>query len=244
MASFATSTAAGILEKKDMLKSKSFALWMVTGFSVATLIALPCYGQQDCHSCNQGVQTGFGYPMAAGHAEGFGGQHNWRKERRAEWKLEADKIYQRNKAWPKPFNCLDQMAYHAIFPAMIHAGYETQCVLGNQHFDPETQELNSLGKSTVANIMQNMPSHRKHVFVSQHLNDRVTAQRIEEVNQLVSTYYGQIAPNAIVSASSMQPGLMSGVRAEAIVRGFTESAPAPVVPLQTSGTSIERSQNR
>lgn len=226
-----------------MLKSNSFALWMRTSLGIAALIAVPSYGQQSCNSCNDGSHSGFGYPMVVGQAGGFGGHHA-RKERREEWKAEADKIYQRNRAWPKPFNCLDRMAYHSIFPAMINAGYETQCVLGAQHFDQETQELNSFGKTTIASIMQNMPSHRKHVFVTQHSDDRITARRMDEVNQLVNTYYGQLAPNAIVAASSMQPGLISGNRAEVIARGYTEAAPTPIVPLQTSGTSIERSQSR
>lgn len=211
----------------------------------ATLcIAVPGYGQHSSNNCAGECQTVFGYPSAGGHANGLGGGHHARKQRREEWKLESEKIYQRNNAWPKPFSCLDRTAYHAVFPPMINAGYEIQCVLGSQHFDQETQELNSFGQTTIASIMQNMPSHRKHVYVTQDADERITARRLDEVNHIVNTYYGQLAPNAIVAASTLQPGIITGNRAEAIARNFTESSPAPVVPLQTSGSSLERSQGR
>jgi len=213
-------------------------------FCASLCLASPGWAQPSCTDCGPTGGKGFGYPVVSGHSGGWGNQHNLRKERREAWKEEADKIYRRNDAWPKPFDCLDRMAYHSIFDPMIHAGYETQCILGSQHFDPDTQQLNSFGQSTVAAIMQNMPSHRKNIFVAQTVDQRVTEMRMQNVNQLVSTFYGQLAPNATVSASTLEPAMISGSRAEGVLRRFTDSAPAPIVPLQTSGTSIERSQNR
>lgn len=116
--------------------------------------------------------------------------------------------------------------------------------MGDQHFDPQTQQLNSFGQSTLAGIMQNMPAQRKQIFVAQAPDEGVTEVRMENVSQLISTFYGQLAPTALVAASSLQPAMASGARAEGVLRKFTESAPAPIVPLQTSGTSIERSQRR
>lgn len=221
--------------------------WFLTSFVLLSAICSNGFGQAGCSSCGDSFH-GFGYPAAIQgggfHAGGVASRHQARKERWEAWKDEADRAALRNDAWPKPFDCWDRVAYHRIFEPMIHAGYESQNVLGNQHFDPQTNQLNGLGRATVSSIMQNMPAHRRQVYISQLPQQDIVAARLSHVTEVVETWYGQSAAQTQVAISDALPAVVPGFRASAITRGMIESTPAPVIPLQTSGQALGGSQSQ
>jgi hypothetical protein len=212
-----------------MLKIKTITLIA----SAAMLISANVYGQ-DCSRCCS--PSCFGYPSVAGCGceSGAYGQHP---------KLEAfceenALIAARNDAWPKPFDCADRQLYHSMFNAMIDSGFEGQCALGPEHFDTKTNELNRFGVQAVAGIMQNMPSHRKQVFVNRDAEEHVSQARVDSVNSLVQTFYGHVAPNANVSLSTKLPASVSGRVAEGISSMYIEGAPVPVIPISAANQGI------
>ena len=216
-----------------MLNTNSFALLVAAAL---------CFGNlavgQDCGACAEsGCGTGFGYPGKSGH---FGGS---RHEKFEALKAQNAKIAARNDAWPKPFNCADRQLYHEIWAPMINEGFEEQCVLNETHFDSGTHELNRFGLHTVAGIVQNMPSHRKHVFVTQDADETITQARLANVQTTLQTYYGQIAPSAQVSLSTKQPAFISGVRAETISNKFISGQPVPNIPISSANSTVSSSIN-
>ena len=203
--------------------------------SAAMLISANVYGQ-GCSSCGS---SEFGYPSTAacGCESGSRGHH----PRLEEFCAQNALIAARNDAWPKPFDCADRQLYHTMFNAMIDNGFEGQCALGPEHFDGETNQLNKFGMQAVAGIMQNMPSHRKHVFVNRDVEDSVSQARMDSVNSLVQTFYGHFAPNAQVSLSIQLPASVSGTVAEGISGRYIEGAPSPIIPVSAANQGISGS---
>ena len=229
-------------------------IYQFTSFVVAALaFSSLTYAQLGCNTCTHpghltGEPSHFSYPLTTSgyghHSGGILGRHHARKETWDARKAEADRIARRNDAWPKPFDCWDRQAYHNLFNPMFAAGYESHNVLCNQHFDPESHTLNGLGRSVLASIMQNLPAHRRQVFISQATEPAVAQARLAHLNQVVDMWYNQNGQPVQVAFSNAIPATLPGYRAEAVMQGMIQSTPAPVVPLQTSGMGIERSQNR
>ena len=195
---------------------------------------------QNCQSCN----SDFGYPSGVssyGGCGGCGSGGSGDHPKLDQMKALNSKVCARNDAWPKPFNCADRQLYFTMWQPMIDQGFEEQCVLTSVHFDPETHQLTKFGISTVAGIMQNMPSARKKVFVNRDSDPSVSQARLNNVQKTVATYYGQVAPNAQVAYSNLMPSSIKGNRAETINRLFIESAPQPIIPISSGSQSVSTS---
>lgn len=211
--------------------------------SAAILINGNAYAQ-DCVSCEAtSYDSGCGYSSysSCGGRGGLLGHNNpnhehWQQVREAHAKIAA-----RNDAWPKPFNCADRQLYHEVWSPMINGGFEEHCVLNSTHFDAETNDLNAFGLHAVAGIMQNMPTHRKQVFVNREADDHISQARLSNVQSVVSTYYGQIAPNAQVAYSSKMPASVTGARAEMISQKFIKGQPSPIIPISAGTNSVSSS---
>jgi hypothetical protein len=221
------------MSKINSLFVLASAVVMLSGTAVA----------QDCGSCGRascggGYSSAFGYPGSTSVGHGGHGSH---REHLQSMRAEHHKIAARNDAWPKPFDCADRQLYHSMFTSMIDGGFEEQCVLCASHFDSESNELNAFGKHAVAGIMQNMPSHRKQVFVTRDSNERVSAERLANVDSVIKTYYGQVAPNASVTYSTKQPASVTGIRADMISQKFVEGQPSPNIPIAAGGGSVSAS---
>ncbi len=148
---------------------------------------------QNCQSCS----SDFGYPTGVSQYGGCGdcgSGNSGNHPKLDQMKALNNKVCARNDAWPKPFNCADRQLYFTMWQPMIDRGFEEQCVLISAHFDPETHELNRFGQTTVAGIMQNMPTSRKKVFVNRDIDSNISQARLNSVQKMVGTYYGQIAP--------------------------------------------------
>ena len=194
---------------------------------------------QNCSSCT----AEFSYPGSSqcGGCDTCGGGSGKYRPKLEEWKALNAKVCARNDAWPKPFNCADRQLYFEIWRPMIDQGFEEQCVLTSVHFDPETNELNRFGIFTVQGILQNMPTSRKKVFVNRDVDQSVSQARMDNVNQVVKTYYNHMAPNAEVAFSNMLPSSIKGNRAETINQLFIEGAPTPIIPISSGSQSVSGS---
>ena len=221
-----------MLRLNSLIMMAAAALWM-SGSCQA----------QNCQSCS----SDFGYPAGGsqcggcgscgGYGSGFSGDH----PKLDQMKALNNKVCARNDAWPKPFDCADRQLYFTMWQPMIDKGFEEQCVLMSVHFDPKTHELNKFGQSTVAGIMQNMPTSRKQVFVNRDIDGKISQARLNSVQKMVGTFYGEIAPNAQVAFSNMVPSSIKGNRAETINKLFIEGAPAPIIPISSGSNSVANS---
>jgi hypothetical protein len=212
-------------------------------FLIASFSSLAiCISSSFAQDCYQGGSD-FGYPSTSSYG-GFGGHHQARKERREEWKQEAEKIRARNDAWPKPFACHDRMAYFAVWDPMINQGYASHCILSQDHFQPENNELNEAGKRKIASIMQNLPTERRQLWIVRDPTSSISQARLENVNEIVQTFYGQSALHTTIAFTDRQPATISGGQADAISKRQLEGMPVPVIPIVSSGQGISSSTSQ
>lgn len=181
-------------------------------------------GDCGCHGCCGGESK-----------SGFSAKRAEFKGKLDHLSAEIDKVRGRNQAWPKPFDCADRQLYFSLWEPMIDQGWEEQCVLNSNHFDPETGELNQFGVHTVAGIMQNMPTTRKEVFIHREADESANNTRLLAVKNTIDTYYSQTGP-ARVSFSTKLPVTLSGTKAEAISRLAYENQPTPIIPVSAGET--------
>ena len=136
-----------------------------------------------------------------------------------------------------PFNCADRQLYFALWEPMIDQGFEEQCVLTSMHFDADTGKLNSFGIHHVAGIMQNMPSHRRKVYLHRESDVDTNNARLNHVKETINTFYGQTGP-ALVEFSSKLPVTLRGTKADSISRLWAENQPTPIIPISAGSQSV------
>ena len=193
--------------------------------------ATPDFGgwahSSSCASCNSG---GCGGGCASGARQAW--RDRWEHARH-----QNDKVCARNRAWPKPFDCADRQLYFSIWEPMLDAGYQKHCTLTSAHFDAETQQLNNYGKSAVAGIMQNMPSHRKTIFIHRDIDQQISDSRMNEVRNAVETWYGSTT-QASIAFTDRLPTRSNGDRIEIINGLYREGTPPPTIPVATGGGTV------
>ncbi len=206
----------------------------------AFMISADCLAQ-GCTSCAQGASVYVDGTCGSAGCDGGcqpGGRNVGNQQLKAKinhTRSNCAQVMARNQAWPMPFGCADRQLYFTMWDAMIDQGFEEQCVLSSAHFDPETGELNRFGKTSVADIMQNMPSSRREVFVHREADEQSNNARLAAVRDTIQTYYGNMGP-ARVSFSSKLPVTLRGTKAEAISITLYENQPAPIIPIATGGS--------
>ena len=166
------------------------------------------------------------------------GKHmeRWKKVH-AKAKEHAATVTARNSAWPKPFDCADRQLYTSMWKPMIDKGFEEQCVLTSNHFDPLTSQLNTYGNHTVAGIMNNMPKARRTVFIHRDTDAQLNQQRMSMVKQTISTFYGT-DKLAKIEFSNELPVKLRGSEAEKITELWYAGKPSPTIPVASGTESL------
>lgn len=162
----------------------------------------------------------------------------WWQHKQAECDLikqHADLIAQRNDAWPKPFLCHDRQAYHAIFAVMTQRGWQCECTLTSDHFDPQTQQLNRAGKAKISGIMTNLPEVARQVHVLQDSTNEVAEARMENVRNEIQNKFVAL-PIPEIAVTNYAPHGMNGALVEDVQKRFVEGLPAPAVPAAKTTT--------
>lgn len=216
--------------------------------AIATIVVTITFASitfAQCSSCGTS-DVAFGYPGGScatcntGSA-GFGGGHSQHHEylkAKIDHAIAYDeKVSARNRAWPKPFNCADRQVYSAIWRPMLDAGFADQTTVSATHFG-EDGKLTRYGKQQIAGIMRNMPQHRKVVYVQRDRDEATTQKRYSEVQEIVSTFYGQ---SGRVALTDRNPIKQQGLRAEATTNAYYGALPLPNIPVASGTTSVSQS---
>ncbi len=189
---------------------------------------------------SMGYVSGFGYPANGGVKKPCGSAwarvaescENFKKH----WHHSMDvarKVEARNNAWPKPFECADRQLYFSMWRPMFEAGFEQQSTLSGEHFTDDN-ELNGLGKSAVAMIMNNMPLGQRNVFIHRTGNEEISEARLAHVTDIVNTWYGGGRRGASkVAYTDRRPVYGSGHRFDVINRSYEENTPPPIIAVAT-----------
>lgn len=157
---------------------------------------------------------------------GFGGsaQAGWN-----EFWARVKQDWQRNNAWPEPFQSADRAAAREPFTIMVNNGWKAQNTVGTFLFDDETHELNHAGELKVKWIITQAPIHRRAVFVLAADAPAQTKVRVESVQRYISKMLPVGAlPPVVVTYSEPING--SGEYFDAINRSLLDSIPSPRLP--------------
>ena len=117
---------------------------------------------------------------------------------------------------------------------MLDAGFADQTTVTGTHFG-EDGKLTRYGKQQIAGIMRNMPQNRKVVYVQRDRDEATTQQRFNEVQQVVSMFYGQ---SGRVALTDRNPINQTGQRAEATTNNYYNALAPPIIPVADGSSTV------
>ena len=120
---------------------------------------------------------------------------------------------------------------------MLDAGFADQTTVTGVHFSEEGK-LTRYGKQQIAGIMRNMPQHRKVVYVQRDGDEVTTQNRYNQVQEVVSLFYGQ---SGRVALTDRNPINQTGQRAEATTNNYYNALAPPIIPVADGTTSVNSS---
>ncbi|MDX1963279.1 MAG: hypothetical protein SFX18_09010 [Pirellulales bacterium] len=143
--------------------------------------------------------------------------------------------WHRNNYWPQPFAAADRQTVPQNLQVFANAGWERQCLLGDQHFD-NNQKLSTTGQMKVRYILTQTPPQYRTVFVERNASEALTKTRVDAVQTAVA---GMVTDGPLpeVVVSNMPSEGWSAEYVDAVNRKLYASMPVPRLPESTSGES-------
>lgn len=142
--------------------------------------------------------------------------------------------YDFNVQWPRVYIPPARRSVCATYNAMVNNGWRRQNLLGNYHFDKETNELTTAGKLKVNWILSQAPVQHRNVFVQRGNKELQTTARIAAVHEHaggMSPSVGQVDVNDTHIVA--EGHLASSV--DSIFVGYEANRLPPVLPTSTGG---------
>ncbi len=163
-------------------------------------------------SCNQGCYAGVGEACRAG--------------------------FYANATWPRSYIPASRRAVCQTYAAMIQNGWRRQNLLGNYHFDENSNELTEAGKLKVNWILSQAPVDRRSIFVQRGINEAQTATRIASVHDRAANMSPTIGHVEVNDTHLVAEGHSAGV-VDSMFVGFQANRPLPALPASTGSESGE-----
>ncbi|QDV47032.1 hypothetical protein Enr13x_69410 [Stieleria neptunia] len=150
--------------------------------------------------------------------------------------------YERNNAWPDPFNEMDAMAVITPFEAMKQNGWVLHNTIGPHQFRDGDGALKTSGQETVAWIARQAPASRRQVYVVRAATADETEARVASVREILSQFQGP-GPQPTVAVTDRVPPTASGAWATKVNRAWLEELAPPKLPSSSAaGTSAVTQQ--
>jgi hypothetical protein len=143
-----------------------------------------------------------------------------------------------NARWPSQFVGQDRAAAAAPFDVMIRNGWRRQNLLGAHHFNEDCTQLSQAGKLRVQWILSQAPPEHREVFIEQSIEEGVTQQRIETVNQFAMQVSRDGAPFQAQPTHILSDG-RPAVTVDFVNTQFRENMPVPTLPKAEAATPTE-----
>jgi hypothetical protein len=129
--------------------------------------------------------------------------------------------------WPDPYRWQDRDSVRAHFAAQSAAGWMTNATLYDQHFDPETQEINDAGRVHLKWILLYAPPQRRIPWVQAADTPFANQARLASVQAEAVAIAGNTCPT--IALRVCQPYGGSAQEVDLIRRSYLESIPVPRV---------------
>jgi uncharacterized membrane protein YgcG len=103
---------------------------------------------------------------------------------------EFDLHRRRSESWPEPFVLPDREAVRTPFRIMADNGWKQQNTMNEGFFDRETNELTVAGRAKLQRMLNELPPHRRQVYVLEGPTPQATTVRVTSVCK----YLGELVP--------------------------------------------------
>jgi len=144
--------------------------------------------------------------------------------------------FHKNHQWPKPFVYQDREAAIAPFEVMIHNGWKQQTMICDYHFQPDSARLTPSGESKLRWILRQAPEEHRTIYVQETASRKLTVARIDAVQQLAARQLPAGQLPAVVTTNTPADGTPAE-EVDAVMRGYSKSAPAPRLPASAASAS-------
>ena len=146
--------------------------------------------------------------------------------------------YTANVIWPRQFVPAARRPVWDTYAVMVNNGWRRQNLLGDYHFDPDTNELTRSGEMKVQWILTQAPAHRRSLYVQRAKNESETATRVAAVHE----YSSQMSP-AVGAVNVNDTHIVAEGHAASAVDnmfiGFQANQLPPVLPAASGSSSSE-----
>lgn len=142
--------------------------------------------------------------------------------------------YDANVQWPRHYIPPARRSVCKTYDAMVNNGWRRQNLLGNYHFNKDTNELTSAGKLKVNWILSQAPEQRRNVFVQRAGEEVATTARIAAVHD----YAGKLSPSVgqvdVNDTHIVAEGLPAS-SVDNVFTGYEANRLPPVLPAGAAG---------
>jgi len=142
--------------------------------------------------------------------------------------------YDANVQWPRHYIPPARRSICATYDAMISNGWRRQNLLGEYHFNQDTDELTNAGKLKVNWILSQAPVQRRNVFVQRGSEELQTTARIASVHD----YAGNMSPSVgqvdVNDTHIVAEGHPAG-SVDSVFVGYEANRLPPVLPASSGG---------
>lgn len=135
--------------------------------------------------------------------------------------------------WPDPYRWQDRASVRTHLEAQRSAGWMTTTTLYEQHFDPETNELNQAGKVHLRWILLHVPPNRRTTWVQAGETADVSRTRLASVKNATASVFGPEAPAVMLRVC--EPYGAPAQEVDLVRRAYLSSWPVPRLPTKSSG---------
>lgn len=150
--------------------------------------------------------------------------------------------YCANSNWPRYYIPPARCAVNNAYSAMIANGWRRQNLLGDYHFDPDTNELTKAGKLKAKWVLTQAPQDYRSIYVQRGEDESTTASRIAAVHSWASNQSSVSEPVMVNDTHIVSEGHPAGAVDNVFV-GFQTNQPAPILPAASgSGSSSSTTQ--
>lgn len=141
----------------------------------------------------------------------------------------------RNNSWPEPFPGPERAATRAPFGLMAAKGWQLNCTLGDQDFDPESQAVNRTGAAKIQTILLNASQDRRAIYVVVGSDKEATAARVDSVQREIA---GKVldGPMPPVLVTDLRPQTTPAEDVAGVMQRYQANQRPPVLPAATGGS--------
>lgn len=135
--------------------------------------------------------------------------------------------------WPDPYRYQDRGLVRGVLATQVNNGWTSATTLYEQHFDPETNQLNEAGRLHLRWIMLHTPADRRVAWVAAGNSEAVTQTRLSNAQSEAAVIGGPGCAPVMVRVC--QNYGRSAHDVDLINRSYLESVPKPRLPVPLTG---------